>query len=452
MNVDLNEAQLVALVDIIEKYGAKKFLAEFRPDSDRSTKVKWLRRLKMQSEHKDSKERKASIRQDTFQNLERVLTSSEGELLRILGIEEAFLPTSREGLHKRSFRRLTILAREFGFQSELSHLGEREVQSFPEELRLAIASLYSLSQSAWISNVDIRPRDTQRIYVTQANDTHRNLSQGQNILLRVLTDLKMGEILVNKSDDFAVTTGPDNALFLQQLCVFPFTMSRTRRPYFGVIPYARQRMIGLVMHESHPAFQWMSNQMNPFPLKSTPIKRSGPGKKSIEILVTHEIEASSWLPQIIATTDESQGKVFSVSGDVQQTILFEALHQQAKERYSQSVEAINRLETIQRRVDLPSGGGPSLSMLDWKERLKSRSIFLFDPWAAEHFQPSEEYKYVVFPHNVDIKVGVGFSVNLLPTLLINDRWKKILEAAKAVYTTPAMKKGLDSIGIELLND
>jgi len=137
-------------------------------------------------------------------------------------------------------------------------------------------------------------------------------------------------------------------------------------------------------------------------------------------------------------TDSSDGTIYSVDGFVFFDILTEALAQAA----SETVVAMARCHTSvrpeeQKRLLLGALGD------------KATSLFVFDPGERSRIQsflPSG-YRIIVAPHNVDVPVGIGFSLPCLPQLLRSKLWHLILDEAIRVYGPH--DQPLENLGIRL---
>ena len=74
----------------------------------------------------------------------------------------------------------------------------------------------------------------------------------------------------------------------------------------------------------------------------------------------------------------------------------------------------------------------------------------FDLTQRSAFSRDMEKDIIELTHGVDIRIGVGFSLFMLPAILHENNWQHILSAAQRVLRQPAYKAALGKSGIDLI--
>jgi hypothetical protein len=223
--------------------------------------------------------------------------------------------------------------------------------------------------------------------------------------------------------------------------LFPFFWAPSRRRHWGVIPYAQQKTIGILMHRTHPVARLVET------FKTTTVT---PGLHRVPI---HSIEtiaaADEWIKQCILITAELSGKVFWINGYVQMEVLRAILLRCADPR---AIAALGRTQVLASPDDRER-----LFFYRLRGRKKrpapdnqpTTSLFIFDPGEQMNVLKNvdPDYEAVVCNHGVNIPVGVGFSLHLLPALARARRWRHIREFA--LKTMRPHCDVLQHLGIEL---
>lgn len=432
------------------------------------------RRFIYRALHPDPKQRKAMSRAN-FDYLANALDFTPDSLSDLLGIRLTETTDAQRVLVSRSRGRMLSVASGMGIKGdEYTQLEQYDYEALPVPLNLAITQLYGIWQIARAENpkanhLPVNPHDRERLYMIRTENTHAQFKDEQQAIADACSPL-WRRIRPSGSDDFGLTVSADVGLYYQELYCFPFTLSRTRLPCFSVLPYARQKKLGVVLHKDN--FNILADPDGSYFTDLT--ARDGKdGRPPIAGLWETDTFVKEALVQMILPTLQSpEGRVYSVTGDAMFPILSEAL---IVDEGNLSNEVINRLPERNRKVSRPlvdddfrkevhkeasvSVQTPSdlRRCFNAQELEKTKtSIFVWDPWEASKLDlANTDFRAIIFPHGLEVPVGVGFSVNLMPALLCKDgdesRWKKIWQSAYQAYAKDGGGK-LKEIGIELFSE
>jgi hypothetical protein len=197
------------------------------------------------------------------------------------------------------------------------------------------------------------------------------------------------------------------------VCVFPFFLVPSRRRDWGVLPFAWQTSIAVVLPREHPAaIEWNEQNVATRELMVPP--QSNPLASSLE-----------WLERLILHTAELGGTALWVQGYAQFEILLESAQRLGDSRIAIALARTNS------SVDTLAAACERLQ----QDSLSLRSFCVIDPAQSYIFRQSLDstHQVIVCRHDLHIPVGIGFSLACLPMLLIDGRWKKILETARQQY-------------------
>jgi len=418
----------------------ERFAGASATAAQRDAAAKWLQR-NVQADQPGQQ----GVQQATFAALARGLEMPQARLARELGVKLDYVPREadeRMALREKSWRRFRSVFRD---RKEICHAIERaQIDELPDEMHLAIASLYSLWQTA--RNLDqpsIEPNNRDLIYLIHTAQSHTEFRPAQDRLAKAFGKIwkSSAPFATHASDDFGVTVSPDTGLFFLEAYLFPFTMVRARRCFFGVLPYGRQTTTGFILHKNHGAYESFADRRNGFgPLFPAAFRRG----RDVIMYERTEKESLSWMADLIELTAQSRGKVFSVAGDVQFSILMDALHQNGSHN-----KAIDKLGSIQSKL---TRHGDELDRYFDGRKLGRHGVFVFDPWELPRIaRLHRDYRCVVCPHGLrQVYVGVGFSLNLLPKLIQENRWQQVWTVAFQAYRD--YEAELRQIGVELLTE
>ena len=196
-----------------------------------------------------------------------------------------------------------------------------------------------------------------------------------------------------------------------------------------MLPFAQQTSIGFVIHRDHPAaIEW-----------DAMMGGSGPGvPKSLGVTIS---DAAEWSERLVLHTDAGNGTVYWVDGFVFFEILFEALARRGPVPLAALARHHTSVRPEEQRLLFCAHGSRT-------DRHES-SVFVFDPGEFEVVSRllAPEFRIIVVPHEVDIPVGVGFTLPCLPKLVISGRWEAILREAERLYSPHA--ETLERLGIRL---
>lgn len=439
------KAQLTKFLSLIQDYGEDLFVTNATSQYRKYASVQtWLRRARAMLERRKGKQDDGPVmefRQAVFLDFANALEKTPEQVAAQIGFPYHSNSQSRnDPVCLKSRRRLSEIFQsgEFldkPFMAWLQKKSEEEIRNLPGFIHRAIASLHG----AWESGTAVRPKDSERVLWATTDKSHPEFKDAQRNLARQIKKMWPRAEPSAPSDDFGAMTSPETGMFYPEMYLFPFTMGKTRRSLFGVLPFARQKQIGFVMSKRHDAYQWLQKHYSgPMEPVSRPVKE-GNRERQVKYLLMKELSVE-WFAKIVTTTKDRGGRIFSAVGDVQSLMLMEALHYQ-----KEYLEANKGLGMLQ---DKPSRYGGELDKCFSGANLRDRSVFVFDPWEWRRLELKRGFAAIICPHGIDVEIGVGFSLNLLPQLLVQDRWREILREARHAYGKRFRK--LEEIGIEML--
>jgi hypothetical protein len=210
------------------------------------------------------------------------------------------------------------------------------------------------------------------------------------------------------------------------LCVFPFFLLPSRRHAWGVLPFGWQTSVAVVLHRDHPAaIEWNENESKTSRIATDPT--AFPSPQTLE-----------WLERLILHTEALNGSALWVQGYVQFEILLETAQRRGDNRIAAALVRTNSpVETLAVATD--------------RLREYRGSYFAIDPAEIRTVckRLDDEFQVVICGHDVHIPVGVGFSLPCSVMLLLEDRWRLILDVARQQYMPFA--EDFERLGIRFEN-
>lgn len=278
------------------------------------------------------------------------------------------------------------------------------------------------------------------VYYSKATFTNidKGLSSPQERLVGVLTNLKLGRIETLGDRDYSSSIYEDLANTRRVMYLFPFYLTPSRRSLFGVLPFGAQRKLGFILPKSHPSStRW--DQLTEAAQRN-PLNPQGGAPLPLNDQLT-------WIARLILDTHEIKGKLAWFLGFSQKEILNNCriLSQDSSIRHALTV--IETSLGLSRRHDLPVFTQCDLRLTVYPQ---NRTVVTFDPGEAciTNAGIRDDCRCVVCEHGLDVPVGIGFNLYMLPSLLLDDKWKILLEVARTGYGH--FKSELAEIGIEML--
>jgi hypothetical protein len=250
-------------------------------------------------------------------------------------------------------------------------------------------------------------------------------------------------------------------------------LTRNRRDQWGVIPLGRQEAIGFVFHKENKVAADILNDFRAAELDPSGEIGSDYGGVSKLLNVPHfpslDIEGTHLAAsagqrltsRLIKAINRSKGQLYYMRGDAQKDIVEQILADlgQHDER--------GALPRILHPISESSGNVPLFYKLnasgvvihDPGDKLRT-DIHTFDPAhlpaIINSLGPSPEgYRVVCVRHGLDIPVGLGYSLAMLPYLLTTDLqdglpfWQKLQERARNLYLRPEVVSTFGQAGIVL---
>ena len=220
-------------------------------------------------------------------------------------------------------------------------------------------------------------------------------------------------------------------VYNQILYLFPFLLTQTRRPFWGVIPYALHRRIGIYFSTDCEAW-----------------------KSWCEISEEDKLNRSEGMPPEVlgwfrgrflehfsdsATKRKEKPRLWVAEGFLHQEILQLLLGEYGSDditsTFDQFVFPVHRNSFHEQGIPPLESDRQDVLLFDLTEKpaLKERGT----GFIAE------------VPHGLSIPVGIGFTLAMFPNLNRDENWDHLLEAAKSVLNTPDYERAFKEFGMEL---
>ena len=438
MNVNLTEESRQSLDDIINSGNKKTEIINYfvKKGKNRKSSRRFINRF---LENEESKKQKA-IQYSKFELLAEAIYSLSGrvaaeKLANSINITLPEPDPEESPLRKSTAEQLRIICDVFDSNEVFNQYSNEAIKNLPDELVLAINSFHGLWQTSEISKQSFTSMDPTLIQLTKftgCDDLEKPQQEFEKAISKIHQRTNPAEF-----DDLVAAADPVSSISNQILFLYPFTLSSFLRPTFGIIPFAKQKKLGVVLHKEHPAFEKIEGPFNRHSWKNY---KHG----QIESIIPDDPNATSeWLSEIISET-QKDGKISSISGDVQISILLSIM------RKSPSFQNfLSKFGSVQKRTMWPTDNtGKRAKGLNPGALIGTKDILIFDIWEAKQFTQNDNYRFLILDHDIPVPVGVGFSINMLLLLLKDELWKKIQKAAKDAYEP--YKNDLEKIGIEMI--
>jgi predicted acylesterase/phospholipase RssA len=241
-----------------------------------------------------------------------------------------------------------------------------------------------------------------------------------------------------RNEYFDAVRYPEYAICNETIYTFPFFLSLLRLITWGVIPYGRHRRIGVLLHESHPAYSQL-------------IKYDVTGmtnKKDLRKKIN-----SAWIYNLLDGLANQQknksgktvfGKLFSIEGylynELVPLLILDTGNDLMQSKFLKCGERVSPKDLKHTKVPQ--------AMLDPKQY--DLHAMILDLALREEVEKSvhdKGYKVLAIQHELNIPVGIGFSLLMTPRLLQSEVWRNLAKIARDILH-PASDKLLN-IGIEL---
>jgi len=271
--------------------------------------------------------------------------------------------------------------------------------------------------------------------------------------------LKIMDLYTNSKNDpknEQVYDATENLAFYKypSLFLYPYFLdeNRIREKGAGVIPYAVQTSMAIIIHKKNEMYyKWgaIRDDAEADLKKSDPIRNRFSNEeidRNVQVGVSVD-----WLKNLIEFIYLKNGEIHSVRGYVFNAIIqqFADTHIRDNKKMMGVLSASTDVLSVQEKL-------PFYRKLKAHENPSPNHILLLDP--ADAFKVSKngdrvfqylnrEYDIVNVKHGLDIPVGIGFSLPALPRLLKNDNWRTL--KGLILQELQSEEKLLMSVGIEL---
>lgn len=289
-----------------------------------------------------------------------------------------------------------------------------------------------------------------------------NFISSQKKITKSLED-KIKDIFSKESNEFYI---PDNdekmydiderSMFYKgkSLFLYPFYLDIDRKKYAGVIPYAEQISMAIVIRKSNSFYKEWEILRNK--VKREEEYTNNLFNWEIDLMIT-ESETTDWLKRLINDLHNKGGSIHSITGYIFDTIMQEFII-----KYMAANTKIGYLNK-------PSTDIANLEKLDFFSEYDNRkslrlktvedSILVLDP--AEAFGDTENkadiadkldkklFDIINVKHGLKIPVGIGYSLYMLPELLKNNIWKDLQNLMLSELNKEDIKKYYYTLGIKI---
>ena len=223
---------------------------------------------------------------------------------------------------------------------------------------------------------------------------------------------------------FDVVRRPGIATYNEVVYLFPFFMTPQRRTTWGVLPYARHTQLGLLLHKTHLHRKRLMDD----------IARQGDEPESLE-----------WLANLLAKVEELDGKIFAVDGYLHDELLplmvLKLGDDPSGERFYRVGQVVEPREKERMGIfDSQAKRQKNVRVIDLADRRD------YEPYLKKGFQILE------VRHTLDIPVGIGYSLLMLPMLIEGGLWKEMLGVVRKHLGRPEIVQKLSDVGIEVDGD
>ncbi len=234
--------------------------------------------------------------------------------------------------------------------------------------------------------------------------------------------------------DYETIINPRMCLCHRIFFLFPYFMISPRRTFSGVIPYMRQTLLGLVLPGDDKDLQELCHQND--------VKQPQLPDGTLVFKAKNEKGQSrldDFLRQIVVNTSRIGGELWSLSGYPQLSILEEIILKGEGANFSPANKYILGAHDEKFRHGTFLKDKTVSRLLQGSRFRKKSSIFVFDPAERQEVvkaigENRRRYQSVLISHGLDIPVGIGYSLNLVPWLIKNQRWLKLMHEAKTLFS------------------
>lgn len=260
-------------------------------------------------------------------------------------------------------------------------------------------------------------------------DTSPNALEGARPLWDPLQDMSTSCLLRSNVDSG------------QHLFTFPTFEFSERAPFLGVLPYGRVHQIGWLMRTTHPAWTEFSNWVDG--------EMTLGADQRTRLVNTSAVESCrSWIACSLRATARHKGRLYVGERNFQREIVTRLLAEGRDQTFGGMDQLCQGALTAVHRVEnLPDDMFKPDQTDEWFQRRlrsylhgdesKDHSIIAFDPAHAEYCtrlaDPGMGIILTPLPETCHVPVGVGFSLSLLPRLLLHGWWRTFAVKARELF-------------------
>jgi hypothetical protein len=249
--------------------------------------------------------------------------------------------------------------------------------------------------------------------------------------------------------DYAVLINARACLYHRVLFFFPYFMVSPRRTFSGVLPFMRQTLLGLVLSKNNEELKALCKR------SSSKMKMLDDSTKVFKARSKEDQEEfDESLREMVINAARQNGELWSLGGYPQLSILEEiVLHGNSMHTGEANAFIATAHDEIYRHGPLPSDR--TVSKLLQSSKFRKSSIFVFDPAERQEVMRAikrkrSSYEVLLISHGQEVPVGIGFSLNLVPWLVKDGTWLKILRQAYNFYIQEKTDVWQEEFGWEVI--
>lgn len=243
---------------------------------------------------------------------------------------------------------------------------------------------------------------------------------------------------------------PENSIYYDNPTIFlyPYFLDTDRTEKAGVIPYAKQTSLAIVIHKDNTQYkEWLKLRATVQNENSLPENQ----EREADLLVT-KAESKKWLKGLVEDIYNNSGQIHTIRGYVFHSIIkqFVINNIENDEALGQVLKAPTDLSILKEKLQF-------FRSLGVRESIDKNSILLLDPSDAfketdngQKFMPDlqQNFRVITVKHGLEIPVGIGFSLFALPRLLEKGNWKVLKDLV--LNKLSDQREKFFKVGIELL--
>jgi hypothetical protein len=239
----------------------------------------------------------------------------------------------------------------------------------------------------------------------------------------------------------------------KSLFLYPYYLDIDRKRHAGVIPYAYQKSMAIVIRKDNKFYEeWVGVRER--------IKQEFPKSEDWELdlmIKDYDIDTTDWLKRLIADLYRNKGYIHSIRGYVFDAIIqqFIIKNLKADTQIGYLIKPSTAIRNLREELDYFSEYNSNKFL---KIKNNPPSILVLDPVEAFgdtvnkrdiiEYVDKTLFDIINVTHGLKIPIGIGYSLYMLPELLKNNTWKRIQDFA--INKLSASRVYYYALGIEIM--